>query len=95
MDIRSGAEKSRSGTTISITCLHFRFTQTYRGILERILRRVLLRSLKTAKVAIKVNAKWCEPEPLMLKTEYHPPDGKEEFRLRLEAGNEVGDGEVC
>lgn len=89
MKVRSGAEKSRSGTAISITGLHFRIYPNLPGNIRKDLATRFAPFIENGEVVIKVNTKWCEPEPLVLKTEYHPPDGKEEFRLKLESGYEV------
>jgi hypothetical protein len=89
MKVRSGAEKGRSGTTIAITGLHFRIYPNLPGNIRKDLATRFAPFIENGEVAIKINTKWCEPEPLALKTEYHPPDGKDNFNLTLESGNQV------
>jgi hypothetical protein len=89
MKIKSGVEKNKSGTTITISGLHFRIYPNLPGNIRKDLATRFAPFIENGEVRIKVNTKWCEPEPLMLRTEYHPPDGKEEFRFKLESGNEV------
>lgn len=89
MKIKSGVEKKKSGTTIAISSLHFRIYPNLPGNIRKDLATRFAPFIENGEVRVKVNTKWCEPEPLILKTEYHPPDGKDEFRLKLESGNEV------
>ncbi|HVS88235.1 MAG TPA: ATP-binding protein [Candidatus Acidoferrum sp.] len=89
MKIKSGVEKKKYGTTIVISGLHFRIYPNLPGNIRKDLATRFAPFIENGEVRIKVNTKWCEPEPLILRAEYHPPDGKEEFRLKLESGNEV------
>lgn len=89
MKIKSGVDKKRSGTTIRIKNLHFSIYPNLPGNIRKDLATRFAPFIENGEVAIKVNAKWCEPEPLDLKTDYHTPDGKEPFRFKLESGNEV------
>src|SRR6266849_3275735 len=89
MKIKSGVEKRRSGTTIRIWALHFTIYPNLPGNIRKDLATRFAPFIENGEVRIKVNTKWCEPEPLALKEDYHPPDGKEPFRLKLESGNDV------
>ena len=89
MKIKSGADKKRAGTTIRIKDLKFSVYPNLPGNLRKDLATRFAPFIENGEVRIKVNTKWCEPEPLDLKTEYHLPDGKEPFRIKLESGNEV------
>ena len=89
MKIKSGVDKRRSGTTIHIRDLHFKHYGNLPGNIRKDLATRFAPFIENGEVKIKVNTKWCEPEPLDLKTEYYPPDGKELFRQKLESGNEV------
>ncbi|KKU91119.1 MAG: hypothetical protein A3J30_00305 [Candidatus Wildermuthbacteria bacterium RIFCSPLOWO2_02_FULL_47_9c] len=89
MKIKSGVDKRRSGTTIHIKDLHFSIYPNLPGNIKKDLATRFAPFIENGEVKIRVNTKWCEPEPLSLKTEYHAPDGKELFRLKLESGNEV------
>lgn len=89
MKIKSGVDKKRSGTVIRIKDLHFKHYGNLPGNIRKDLATRFAPFIENGEVRIKVNTKWCEPEPLDLKTEYHPPDGKEPFRKKLESGNEV------
>jgi len=89
MKIKSGVDKRRSGTTIRIRNLHFKHYGNLPGNIRKDLATRFAPFIENGEVRIKVNTKWCEPESLDLKTEYHAPDGKEQFRMKLESGNEV------
>lgn len=89
MKIKTGVDKKRSGTTIRIKDLHFSIYPNLPGNIRKDLATRFAPFIENGEVKIKVNTKWCEPEPLDLKTEYHAPDGKEPFRLKLESGNDV------
>src|SRR3989344_4140564 len=89
MKIKGGVDKKRSGTTIRIKDLRFSIYGNLPGNIKKDLAMRFAPFIENGEVKIKVNTKWCEPEPLNLKTEYHLPDGKEPFRLKLESGNEV------
>ncbi|KKW23113.1 MAG: hypothetical protein UY74_C0015G0003 [Candidatus Kaiserbacteria bacterium GW2011_GWC2_52_8b] len=89
MKVKSGVDKKRSNTTIRIKDLRFNIYPNLSGNLRKELSTRFAPFIENGEVKIKVNTKWCEPEPLNLKTEYHVPDGKEQFRMKLESGNEV------
>lgn len=89
MKIKSGVDKKRSGTTIRIKDLYFSIYPNLPGNIRKDLATRFAPFIQNGEVKIKVNTKWCEPEPLDLKTEYHVPDGKEPFRLKLESGYDV------
>jgi len=89
MKIKTGVDKRRSGTTILIKNLQFSIYPNLPGNVKKDLSARFAPFIESGEVKIKVNTKWCEPEPLQLKTEYHQPDGKELFKFKLESGNEV------
>lgn len=89
MKIKSGVDKRRSGTTIRIKDLHFKHYGNLPGNIRKDLATRFAPFIENGEVEIKVNTKWCEPEPIDLKTDYYPPDGKEPFKIKLESGNEV------
>lgn len=89
MKIKSGVNKSKSGTTIRIKDLSFSIYGNLPGNIRKDLAIRFAPFIENGEVKIKVNTKWCVPEPLALKTEYYSPDGKEPFRMKLESGNEV------
>lgn len=89
MKIKTGVNKRGSGTTIRIKDLCFSIYPNLPGNVRKDLATRFAPFIESGEVEIKVNTKWCEPEPLELKTEYHQPDGKELFRIKLESGNEV------
>ena len=89
MKVKSGVDKKRSNTTIRIKDLRFNIYPNLSGNLRKELSTRFAPFIENGEVKIKVNTKWCEPEPLNLKTEYPVPDGKEQFRMKLESGNEV------
>jgi hypothetical protein len=89
MKIKSGIDKKQSGTTIRISALHFSIYANLPGNIRKDLSIRFAPYIENGEVAIRVNTKWCQPEPLDLKTDYHPPDGKEPFKMKLESGNEV------
>ena len=89
LKIQTGADKLRSGTKIRITDLSFKPNGHLPSSIRKDLSTRFAPYIETGEVQIKVNGKRCEPDALELKTEYHPPDGKEEFRFKLESGNDV------
>jgi len=89
MKIKGGGDKDRSNTTILIKNLRFSIYPNLPGNIRKDLATRFAPFIESGEVRIKVNTKWCEPEPLELKTEYHQPDGKEPFRMKLESGSEV------
>ena len=89
MKVKSGVDKKRSNTTIRINNLRFSIYPNLAGNLRKDLATRFAPFIENGEVKIKINTKWCEPEPLDLKTEYYAPDGKEPFRMTLESGNEV------
>src|SRR3989338_3958432 len=89
MKVKSGVDKKRSNTTIRIKDLHFKIYPNLPGNLRKDLATRFAPFIENGEVKIKVNTKWCEPEPLDLKTEYHAPDGKEPFQMKLESGSEI------
>jgi hypothetical protein len=89
MKIKTGADKKRSGTTLAIRGLRFNIYPNLPGNIRKDLATRFAPFIENGEVRIKVNTKWCEPEPLSLKEEYHSPDGKEPFHFALESGNQV------
>jgi Histidine kinase-, DNA gyrase B-, and HSP90-like ATPase/Morc6 ribosomal protein S5 domain 2-like len=89
MQIKTGIDKNRSGTTIRIKNLHFTIYPNLPGNIRKDLSTRFAPYIENGEVNIKVNTKWCDPEPLELKTDYCEPDGKESFRFQVESGNEV------
>jgi len=89
MKIKSGIDKKNSGTTVRIKNLRFNIYPNLPGNIRKELATRFAPFIENGEVKIKVNTKWCEPEPLDLKTEYYAPDGKEPFRFKLESGNEI------
>ncbi len=89
MKIKSGVDKKRSGTIICIKDLRFTIYPNLPGNIRKDLSARFAPYIENGEVKIKVNTKWCEPEPLELRVEYHDPDGKEPFKMKLESGNEV------
>lgn len=89
MKIKSGIEKQKSGTKIRIKNLRFSIYPNLPGNIRKDLATRFAPYIENGEVQIKVNTKWCEPQPLDLKTDYFPPDGKEHFRFKLESGNEI------
>lgn len=89
MKIKSGVDEKRSGTTIRIKDLHFSIYPNLPGNIRKDLATRFAPYIETGQVTIKVNTKLCEPQPLELKIDYYPPDGKENFRFPLESGNIV------
>lgn len=89
MSIKKGVGTRMSGTTIKITKLHFKTYGNLPGNIRKDLSTRFAPFIETGAVAIKVNSKWCKPEPILLKTDYHEPDGKDPFRIKLESGNEA------
>ena len=76
LKIKSGVGNRRSGTTIRIKNLHFKHYGNLPGNIRKDLATRFAPFIENGEVKIKVNTKWCEPEPLDLKIEYHLPDGK-------------------
>ncbi|MBM4404850.1 MAG: hypothetical protein FJ039_01505 [Chloroflexi bacterium] len=89
MKIRTGVDKQLSGTTITISHLRFNIYPNLPGNVRKDLAARFAPFVENSEVSIRVNTKWCEPQPLELKTEYHDPDGKEPFSVKLESGNIV------
>ena len=89
MKIKSGVDKKNSGTTVRIKDLRFSIYPNLPGNIRKELATRFAPFIENGEVKIKVNTKWCVPEPLDLKTEYYAPDGKEPFRFKLESGNEI------
>lgn len=89
MKIKTGVDKKRSGTAIRIKDLRFSIYPNLSGNIRKDLATRFAPFIENGEVRIKVGTKWCEPEPLELKTDYYSPDGKEPFRIKLESGNEV------
>ncbi len=89
MKIKTGVDKKRSGTTIRIKDLRFSIYPNLSGNIRKDLSIRFAPYIENGEVEIKVGAKLCKPEPLELKTDYHNPDGKEPFKMKLESGNEI------
>jgi len=89
MKIKSGVDKNRSGTTIRISDLHFSIYGNLPGNIRKDIATRFAPFIENGEVKIKINTKWCEPEPLELKTDYYPPDGKEKFEIPLESEKRV------
>lgn len=89
MKIKTGVDKKRSGTTIRIKDLRFSIYPNLSGNIRKDLATRFAPFIENGEVKIKVGTKWCEPEPLELKIDYHNPDGKEPFKMKLESGYEV------
>ena len=89
MKIMSGSDKQKSGTAVQITDLRFKIYGNLPGNIRKDLATRFAPFIENGEVQIKVNTKWCQPEPLDLRIEYHTPDGKEPFQIKLESGNEI------
>ena len=89
MKIKTGVDKKRSGTTVRIKDLRFSIYPNLSGNVRKDLATRFAPFIENGEVKIKVGTKWCEPEPLELKTDYYDPDGKEPFKMKLESGNET------
>lgn len=89
MEIREDTDLKKKGTSIEITDLRFKIYPNLPGNIRKELAIRFAPFIEIGEVSLKVNHKYCEPKPLELKTDYHLPDGKEPFRLKLESGNEV------
>lgn len=87
--IKNGADRERSGTVIRVDKLRFNIYPNLTGKIREDLASRFAPFIENGEVQIKVNTKWCEPQPLSLKEDYFPPSGKEEFRFKVESGNEV------
>ncbi|MFI5420139.1 MAG: ATP-binding protein [Nitrososphaerales archaeon] len=89
MKFRQDAELRKSGTTIKVKDLRFSIYPNLPGNIRKDLSTRFAPFIENGEVQIKVNTKWCEPEPIDLKEDYWSPDGKEPFRFKLESGNEI------
>jgi hypothetical protein len=89
MQVKQTTDIARSGTTIKISALSVSIYPNLPGNLRKDLSTRFAPFIENGEVRIKVNTKWCEPEPLDLKEDYFPPDGKQPIQIRLESGNEV------
>jgi len=89
MKVNRRANKQASGTIIRISDVNFSIYPNLPGNVRKDLATRFAPYIENGEVQIKVNTKWCEPEPLDLKEDYWPPDGKEPFRMKLESGYEV------
>lgn len=89
MKIKSGVDKSYSGTLIRVKDLHFSVYPNLPGNIRKDLATRFAPYIENGEVKIKVNTKWCEPEPLELKNDYCPPEGKEKFEFPLESGSKI------
>lgn len=89
MHIKSGVDPRRHGTTIRVKGLRFKIYPNLPGNVRTDLATRFAPFIETGEVRIKVNTKWCVPQPVELKADYRPPDGKEPFRIKLESGYEV------
>jgi hypothetical protein len=89
MRVKSGIDQELSGTVIRIKNLRFKIYPNLPGNVRTDLATRFAPFIETGEVRIKVNTKWCVPQPLELKQDYCLPDGKEPFRMTLESGSEV------
>jgi hypothetical protein len=89
MTVRKVGDQQRSGTCVKISGLRFSIYPNLPGNVRKDLSARFAPYIENGEVQIKINTKWCEPEPLDLKEEYYTPDGKQPFRFKLESGNEV------
>ncbi len=89
MQVKNSTDKQRSGTVIRVSKLRFKIYPNLAGKIREDLANRFAPFIENGEVQIMVNTKWCEPQPLNLKEDYFPPDGKELFRLKMESGNEV------
>ncbi|MDD3539500.1 MAG: ATP-binding protein [Atribacterota bacterium] len=87
--IKKGIDKKRSGTIIKIQNLRCSIYPNLPGNIRKDLSVRFAPYLENKEVRIMVNTKWCEPEPLDLKIDYYPPNGKEPFDFEVESGNRV------
>jgi hypothetical protein len=78
-----------SGTVIEISNLRIKLNPNLAGNIRKDLAIRFAPFIDNKEVAIKVNSKLCIPEPLNLDTNYHRPDGKEWFEIKLESGKTV------
>ena len=67
LKIKTGVDKKRSGTTIRIKDLRFSIYPNLPGNVRKDLAARFAPFIENGEVTIKVNTKWCEPEPLELK----------------------------
>lgn len=89
MQVKNSTDKQRSGTVIRVSKLRFKIYPNLAGKIREDLASRFAPFIENGEVQIQVNTKLCDPQPLGLKEDYFPPNGKEEFRLKLESGNEV------
>jgi hypothetical protein len=89
MVINNNFDIDKSGTKIQIEKLKFKIYPNLPGNIRKELSMRFAPFIENGEVDIKVNSKWCIPEPLDLKTDYCPPDGKEKIDLILESGNRI------
>lgn len=89
LKVRRDADAQKSGTTIRIDDLRFSIYPNLPGNIRRDLATRFAPYIETGEVRIKVNTKWCDPEPVDLKEDYWSPDGKQPFTLTVESGNEI------
>lgn len=89
MQVKNSTDKQRSGTVIRVSRLRFKIYPNLAGKIREDLASRFAPFIGNGEVQIMVNTKWCEPQPLNLKEDYFPPNGKESFKLKLESGNEV------
>ncbi len=82
-------DKNKSGTRIEIKNLNCKIYPNLPGNVRKDLATRFAPFIETGEVKIRVNTKWCNPEPLNLNTNYCPPNGKEQFSEKLESGNKV------
>ncbi len=87
--IKKGVDKKRSGTIIRMQDLKCSIYPNLPGNIRKDLSIRFAPYIESGEVRIGVNTKWCEPEPLNLKTDYYSPDGKEPFDFKLESGNRI------
>lgn len=89
MKIKNGVDKNKSGTSITINKLKFKIYPNLSGKIREDLATRFAPYIENGEAIIKVGSKICAPVQLDLKTDYCPSDGKEQFRKKLESGNEV------
>jgi hypothetical protein len=89
LKIRKNVDKKKQGTIIRIRNLRCSIYPNLPGNIRKDLSARFAPYIENGEVRIKVNTKLCTPEPLDLRKEYYPPNGKEPFRLKLESGNAI------
>lgn len=87
MKIRRG--QGNSGTAIEIRKLRIKIYPNLPSNVRNDLSVRFAPYIENGEVRIWVNTKLCEPKPLDLKEDYAPPKGMENFRFKLESGNDV------